>query len=568
MALFPLPRRYSRNPRARLVILGGLLVAVVYALVVLHQMRFAASPPDNKARQEYEPAAKVPGVPDPLAAVEPQGRFLGEIVEADLQAADDTVAREAHDLARNSEAVRLSLSYLKGLREDQLQAQARQHRHHTFSRLMEEPDLWRGRVLHFYGIVLKIEQQEFLDLPPGLQRLWRVTCFDARRTNFYTILSPFLSTRVKVNSTIAAEAMFLKRYPYWSDPGGGRPGFWQWTPLLVTKRIYIHREPMPPPPLVSDPEEAPFVMPGTVSELDPSILDQIVRTTKSGKGTEGLRNVPIMGHKPVALQLEVRNLMAEKEAFEHLFQYVHHFTPEELRAQVDPNMTFETLMTGDEPPVWARYRVAEVVGRVLYVERRKVANLESGCKRIYVLIVSDERHSDFQWQWSVAALNLPHPLREGDRVRAKGVFVKLYPYLSRKFEWHWTPLVVSPEVERLQPETLDAPAWAYAVATVLLLGVGFGIYRYNAAHDSHRARLREQLKERRAARDAIRAVKRLQRPAGGGEAAKTPPLVPGAASPWPPARGDAIDTAAAPPPFEAGASSPWPRPEGAGEGTA
>jgi hypothetical protein len=378
---------------------------------------------------------------------------------------------------------------------------------------------------------------EFPELPPGLRKMYRLTCHDARMTNFYTVLTPQISTRVKVNAKIAIDGVFLKRYPFWSRPDPKKPGFWQWTPLLVAEKAYSHWEPYPGKEILSHVDEKPIKVRQTVERLDTGFLERrILDVSKSGKGFRSL------GPMKLSHAREARRLPEEKKAFEHLFGYVHHFTPAELQAKVDPRLAFENLMVGDRAPEWAKWKIAEVDGYARYVETLDIAGLESGIDRIHILVVTDTGMGNFEYNWSVALLNLPHPLREGDRVRARGVFCKLYPYRSKKNEWRWTPLVVAPRLEKVPPPSRELSAGELALVAGLLLAAGGAVYLLTRRDDERRGRIREQILERRAARDAIRAVRKRKSENGQTPGPDTPDDAPA-----PPGNADGGDPPSCPP---------------------
>ena len=106
------------------------------------------------------------------------------------------------------------------------------------------------------------------------------------------------------------------------------------------------------------------------------------------------------------------------------------------------------------------------------------------------------------YNWSVATLNLHHPLREGYYIKARGIFAKIYPYQSRKNEWHWAPLIVSPNLQKIKRENKKASLWQYVVVTIFLLGVIAVIYYGTKHEDERRTRARQKIIDRRNIRDA------------------------------------------------------------------
>lgn len=518
MAFFPAPGLSpKRGPQARaamyLVLLAGLLV-LFYRL---HQIQFAEGKSNEKWRQQYIVPEPQSDRPDPLAGIEPTDQFFDGIDPAELGIFGDEDPAEANDLRDEGEAVRLSLAYLKSFAPQERDRFLDQNIDYSFPLLMARPEKWRGKPLHFYGILRQKDVQDFPDLDPPLDKMWRLTVHDARQSNFYTILTPQISTSVQINRPIAAETIFLKRYPFWSVPNPMKSGFYQWNPLLVAKRVYAHREPLPPPTLLSSPDEKqqPFPPEMTVEELSPGELQTIARAPKPGPGGEEpgggslsklLRSVTIAGHRPVPIEREVNNLQQEKHALEHLFAYVHGMSREELSRRTDPRMSFERLMRPSRPPEWAEYNVASVAGRALFVDRIRAKGLESGIEQFYVLYAQDARHNNRKYRWAIATLNLPPGLRMGDPVKCDGLFVKFYPYESRKHTWHWCPLVVTPNLQKTTRERLEAPWWGYVLATALLVAVCAGIYYANRRDFERSDGVRQRIRERRAQRDAARVA--------------------------------------------------------------
>jgi hypothetical protein len=335
--------------------------------------------------------------------------------------------------------------------------------------------------------------------------MYKLTLHDARLTHFYTVLTPQISTGLKVNTRVALDGVFLKRYPFWSQPNEKEKGFWQWTPLLIATRAYVTWENMPLPDMLSSPAYKKQSLTKTLPALDiPFVEDQLLDVSKSGKGFRSLGGMRLHHER------EARRIVDEKLGFEHLFQHVHHWKslPPAQAPAADPRINFESLMIGDRAPKWTKWKVTELEGWVRFVEKINVKGLESGIEDIYIVTVTDGFLGDFEYNWSVAVINLPHPLREGDYVRTKGVFSKLYPYQSRKHEWHWTPLVVAPELVKTERPSHEAPLWQYILGTAVMLGVIAALYIGTKREDERRALTRQKIKERRSARDAIHAMKR------------------------------------------------------------
>jgi hypothetical protein len=80
-------------------------------------------------------------------------------------------------------------------------------------------------------------------------------------------------------------------------------------------------------------------------------------------------------------------------------------------------------------------------------------------------------------------------------------------------------MLVSPGLTKLASPATEASPWTYALLGLLVVAAGVGIYLLNQRDDTRRSDLRERVKERRAARDAIRAVKKRREPE---DAAATP----------------------------------------------
>jgi hypothetical protein len=342
-------------------------------------------------------------------------------------------------------------------------------------------------------------------MPKGLKKMWKIILLDPYQAHFYTLLTPRVSKGATLRSIVAFDGMFLKRYAYETQPNPKKKSIWIWTPLFISKKLYRHWEPMPKPDLLADPEETVVPFKLMADKLDKEKLEPILEVSKSGKGFSSLGSIRVEHER------EARRIQSEKHAIEHIMAYVNHFNDKELAAKVNPKMTFENLMVGDKAPAWAKYKIAEFVGRARYVERHKVIGMESGIDKLYVVIGYDSRTDNFDYRWSIITPKLPDNLREGDHIRARGVFIKLYPYRSVTNSWYWTPMLVASKIEKLAPPQKKASRGDYILVTILVFGIGAAIYILTAKDDSRRMSMRESIKERRSAIDAIKAVKRKQK---------------------------------------------------------
>lgn len=504
MALIPLPGRAdSRSPQTRLIIYIFLAAACFYLFFALRKFHTGKIQTPSKDFQEYINAEVIKDKLDPLAGIDSHKRLLIDTINIDIgNSADDPQA--ANTLSADSTSIEYILSYLKGIKKEDLAAQVSKNNHYTYARLMESPNKWRGRVIHFYGVLLQKDLEEFPDMPEGLRKMWRLTLTDPYQAHFYTVLTPQISKSVKVLGIVSFEGIFLKRYAYHCKPDPKRSSFWQWTPLFVAKKAYYKWEPLPKPDLLSDPEEKIFKFKETVNSLDKAKLESILDVSKSGKGFSSL------GRIMVSYEDEARNIKSEKKAFEHLFQYISSFSDKELASKVNRRINFENVMIEDKAPKWAKWQVAEVTGRVRFVERIPVKGLQSGLKMIYILIIYDENSDNFEWRWSVALPSLPHPLREGDRVRVRGLFTKFYPYLSINNDWRWTPMLTAVKIKKIPFKPEKTSFTSYIVITILVFAICFGIYYNTTKDDERREKLRKSIKEKRAAADAIKAVKKIK----------------------------------------------------------
>lgn len=502
MALIPLPGRLNpKSSNARLIIYIALAIVCGFLFFELKNFSTRKNSAQPKEFQKYIKADPQKDQPDPLAALDIHERLLIDTINVDIgDSANDPIA--ANTLAADTTSIEYILSYLKGLSEQNLAKLTSRNQHFTFSRIMEEPGKWRGRAVHFYGILLQKDLEELPNMPKGLQKMWRLTLTDPYQAHFYTVLTPKISTKVKPLGIVSFDGIFLKRYAYRCKPDPKRAAYWQWTPVFVAKKAYYKWQPMPKPDLLSDPEEKPFVFKDSVDKLDNNITEAILDVSKSGKGFTSV------GAVNVSYAEEARNVQSEKVAYEHIFKYLNSFTEEEIKKQVDPRLTFENLMVSDKPPAWAKWKTAEITCRARYVERHKVKGLESGLERVYILIAYDESADNFEYRWSIALPNLPHPLREGDRIIARGVFAKFYPYLSINNDWRWTPLIVAKEVKVIPFKPKHTPLWGYVAVTLAILAIGFSIYYATDKDDKRRERMRNNIKERRAVQDTIKAVKK------------------------------------------------------------
>ncbi len=505
MSLIPLPKKTGAGKaKFKIIVYCVLMIACVYLFVGLRSFSQGKARFIPKSKQDYIVADVIKDQPDPLATLDIQNRLLINIINAKIANTSDK-SKQANDIQSNAESIKYILSYLKGVDSKVFAEKTRKNSYFTFARLMENPDYWRGKSVHFYGVLLQKDLVELPDMPKGLRKMWRLTLTDPFQSHFYTLLTPKISKLVRPMGLVSFDGIFLKRYAYRCQPDPKRPAFWQRTPLFVAKQAYYRWEPRPLPYLLSDPTDKQIIYKEKVNTLNLKQLEPILDVSKTGKGFRSL------GKIKVSFEREARNIQAEKYAFEHLFKYMNHFTDEELAKKVDPRINFFNLMKHDRPPKELKWKIGSVVGRVRYVEKHKVKGLSGGLENIYILVIYDESTENFEYRWTVALPTLPHPLRDGDRVRVIGIFTKFFPYQSIKNDWRWTPMLTASKIEVFKPKPSNEPFWVYVIVTILVLFLCYVIYAYNAKDDERRKLMRERIKKKREVIDAIKAVKRIKK---------------------------------------------------------
>lgn len=474
MALIALPTLFGgKSPHGRLIAMLLLLTAIYVGQKRLREFSTGGAPVPVSQQQEYVFSDPVPEQSDPLANIEPLSFLPKGIIGVDVGDDSQDALLRAHDIGGNTIAIEMILGYLKGLTPEKIDIETQNNADYSSAMLMARSDALRGKVMTYFGIVRDVKLVEFPDAEPGLRRMWLVMGENIRRTSFVAVLTPSISRMVYAGQSFAFEGGFLQRYatPIQTESKG--PALWQWMPLFVAPQVYADRRPAPPPELMIDPEEPDFHYPSDllVDKLDPNLVDSIWHVEKDGRS---LKTIPLPGVDTEAVkhfEQEVANLLHEKIAFDHLFRYMAHFDDDAIAKKVEPEMTFDYLMTGIEPPPESFYRFAEVTGHALSVKKFEPRGLKSGLPQFYSLIINDINYSNYDYRWTIVCPNLPKQLRVGDRVQVDGLFVKLYPYLNRKYEWMWTPLLVAKNVKIVQMERISP--WLIGPISIIAILVFF-----------------------------------------------------------------------------------------------
>ncbi len=353
-------------------------------------------------------------------------------------------------------AITEGFSWLKSQSHAKLAKSAWPRGRWTYAKVMREPDRWRGEILHVYGLMMNKQEVEIEDPGNVKYKVWRILLHDYFLKETYTILTPLVPAQAhppkgsKRGTHLACDAMFLKEYPYLAKGG------WKWTPMLLARRVYLAKEGFTPPRLLDergDPGPAyQDIRPRRTSrQLDLKFLkEKLIRPPKNGIG--GVRILTGGGD----IRNEARNLKSEKAAYDSAFEYVWHFTDQELADQVNPEINFVTLMQGNQAPAWTMGQIVRFTGRAGEVEPWRFAEDGSGINRIYLVYAHDSRYSDPGFIWVLAVLNLPKGLRVDSAIEAEGVFLKLYPYKTPKGDWHWAPLLICKNIRYIPPSKSNA----------------------------------------------------------------------------------------------------------------
>jgi len=526
MALMPLPGKGEKSRIVALVVMLGFALMLAGTL----SSRFLtpeggaghAVPPDEQAMAVANEAATVL---DPLPGLSAH-RELNEY-HMEVGERSDRPELES-DLGHLQMGLQEALSWLKAYSHQEIAERSWPRGRWSFAKVMREPDRWRLQILHVYGVLMDRRIIEYPDAPEGMRKLWCVLLHNYRLQQTYTVITPLVPEAAHPpkgmtrGTNLACDGMFLRRHPYHSKTG------WKWTPLVVAKRLVEAHEGAEPRAILDERGD-----PGTTYEdirprqvtgaLDEGFLEEkLFAPSKDGKGLR------MFGGE---FQDEVRDLKTEKAALDHVFQYVWHYRDEDLRAEVNPEVEYVSLMQGTQAPRWMRGKIARFRGRVGTVEPWRFPEDGSGMTRIYLVYAHDALYKDPTFTWVLACLNLPEGLREDDLVETEGAFVKLYPYRTPAGKWHWAPLIVCKAIRYVPPD----PSTTYAIIGlgVALLFVLMAMFVASRRDTTRLDRVRQRFQEKRVQRDRARREQQAARRTSGADAgaANAPPPAAGTADP-------------------------------------
>lgn len=476
MALFRMASKGS--PYMRLILLiAGLMVALggMQYLRNYAQIRAGANLPAPDAQQyDYaDPIAKNAG--GAFAGIEAEAQLYPTVTEDVLRLEREKGAGVVGNL---QDPLLKLMRWLKGREPGWLERSVSRNVWHYLN-AVREPSRWRFQSLHVYGMFATEDVIDFPGNPPGLQKLYLVTLFDQFDQAFFTVLTPQLPVGRELltegapgrqgrrGSNLAGDAVFLMSFPFYTNAGVRD------TPLFFAPRLWLAEEPRALPPLLD--EQAGLPVPGeganapkqSVPGLDIAYLrSKVYNPPKSGDGARDYIRI-------------ASDLRSEKGALTHIYEYLSGMNPEQLATLAkNPDVNYLALMEGDNAPQGMFGAATSVDGVAISVETLRFPGASDGIDRIYLLTVGDLHYKDIaDFTWVIATLSLPEGLRQGERVRAEGIFLKLYPYPTRTGQWHWSPLLVSKKVDRA-PAAVSPflPRWmtqelyiAALILTVLVL---------------------------------------------------------------------------------------------------
>lgn len=571
MTLFQSPDR--GDPRLRLVFLICMLLGLVAGLGYLGNLsrayysRYPAPEQQVMKQADGDPFRNL----EPADEIDPVAFQLAELGERNPD--------QGAIIDMQNDGVRAIYRWLMGYSHEEIAAMTRGRGRWHVTKLVREPSVWRGQLLHVYGMLADVETIEFHHNPAGIQYLYLLRLYDQHEMEFFSVLTPEMPENARVfqdkeegqweqwGDTLACDAVFLMNLPY------RRPGRRvRTTPLFVTKRAYLSVQGRTPRIRFDERDD-----PGreyidiepekTVPALDIDFIrDKVFSPPRDGGGWQFFGT---------DFRREATNLREEKTAFDHVFEYLWGQEEESIRQRArNPEINHRTLMAGNEPPSWMVGQLTRVRGTVAAVEPMRFSPELPGLPRIYILTVQDTSfRQPAEHTWAIAVPNLPEGLKWGDLIEANGVFLKNYPYRTRDNRWQWAPLVAARAVELLPPPISPLlPSYmtrtqAYILAAVvcaILLGVFFLMYRANR-------RDTEKLKEaRKRKQDALIAAQRrkLQEARQNGQApippirrTATPPVRTRGAKPASPDPGRDTPTTETEPPTPPTSPAPPPLPD-------
>lgn len=504
MALFPAPG--GNDPRSRMTALVGALGIVLISMYSCHKYSkpVAGTLPDDSPPMVV--ADERATVDQPLKGIRTR-EHLGTTHILDFVSNDDQNRYRAQNLDLIRVALEEGFGWLKGQSHAEMQRLAWPRGRWSHAKVMQHPDRWRMNVLHVYGMLLHHEVIELTDMPAGMGKLHKLILFNVRNHHAFTVLTPLMPADAHAlagtqeGSYLACDGLFIMRYPYLSNSG------WKPTPLVLAKRVTFARERQTVPTRL-DPRGDPGVdyaaiqPQETVDDLNVlAVQSQILAPPKDGSG---FRHPGAMDY-----HLAASDIVQEKPAFDHLFQYIYSLSDEEIAGKINPEVTYRSLMQGNAAPKWMTGKFTRFKGLASFVKTYDFPDAENGITRIHLLVGHDTRLRGPDFTWVLACLNLPENLHADDEIEADGIFVKLYPYRSVEGKWHWAPLIVCKEIKRIDTSDQGRPTTAYVVIGIAVLLLVGGVYWAGQRDTSDLEAVRQRVLARRIEHDKKTAGKGL-----------------------------------------------------------
>lgn len=373
--------------------------------------------------------------------------------------------------------------------------------------LLREPDYWRFERMHVFGELVSSEIIDFPDNPQGLQKLFWLTLYDRHEHYYYSVLTPTMPEGVVVagsskslkqggaGSMLAFDGVYLMNFPYTTASGVTQ------APLFVTKVVYPASEGFTPAPLL---DGASARYPHSEKSYQPEF------ETIPGIDIEYIKSRTYSPAKTGDMNPQYRSMAAdlrsEKDVLRHIFQYLYGSSDKQISQRVaNSSISYVDLMSGANAPAWSVGKFCGFEGVAFSQDTLHFSGAKDGIKRIYLLTAGDLKYTNVaDFTWVVACLELPKGLRRGDRIRAEGIFLKLYPYKTRDNYWHWAPLILCKKIIVLpQPLSLLAPEWLtrenakwfFAAAGFVIIALF--IYMYGSSKNDTRILNRILLRSRR-----------------------------------------------------------------------
>jgi len=452
----------NNSTRLRLILMCAALLLAWSGREVLKLYSGQGTEKADPESQDYEYSDDSGNEKNVLSRVTPE-KELYPTVEEDLQFVERK--RKPGSIADLKHPISKIIPWVASFSSDRIHNEALPRSLWHYENIMREPDYWRMNFMHVYGLLADKNIVEYPDNPPGMKKLFFLTLYDVYAGDYFTVLTPQMPVGAKVHedsrggnnsvhgSYLAFDGLFLMNYPY-TTLGGNL----QETPLFFAPRVWFAREGATPPPLLDGSiygnrrmDSKGFKIPFKVI---PGIDIKFIKSKMYNPPKDGDRN-PF--YRPMTADLR-----SEKSVLRHVFQYLYGVEQGEISLRADnPEINYVSLMQGRNAPAWMTGRFTGVTGIALSLDTLHFAEPVDGISRIHLLTVGDTAYKEpGLFTWVVACLELPEGLRQGNRVRAEGLFLKLFPYKTRENTWYWSPLIVSSKVQLL-PDSLSplAPSW-------------------------------------------------------------------------------------------------------------